>query len=269
MMDKIQIPEENEDDFVTLRTMEKIADSLITGLRDFFAREHLGKAVIGISGGVDSAVTAQIAVKAIGKGNVSGLIMPYSKFSSPENLNDAKEVAVFLGLHHRVFFIDSFAEEFFKLQWIKTSPETSAMAKGNILARVRMVILYSWANMLNAAVLGTCNKTETLLGYETKFGDGASDVSVIGDLWKSEVWDLARYFKFPEKFITKKPSAELYEGQTDEGELGFTYAQADDILQKWEKGEPLPNNDTVSASILDKIKKSEHKRKMPFIIPKG
>ncbi len=237
------------------------ADALIQGLKKYFEKHNFQKGVVGISGGVDSAVTAAIASKALGNENVQGLILPHSKFSSVKNMRDAHEVADFLSIEKKEIQIDDFAKNFLNLPWTE-----EALTKANIYARVRMVILYSWANEHNALVFGTCNKSETLLGYETKFGDGACDVSILGSLWKTEVWEMANYFGFPEKFITKAPSAELMKDHSDEDELGYTYEYADTILQKWEKDERLDENDPKVRDILHRIKVNEHKRMHPPIL---
>lgn len=245
--------------------MEQVADALINGLKEYFEKSGFSKAVVGLSGGVDSAVTAAIAMHALGKENVTGLLLPHSEFSSDQNLEDAREIANILTIKTKEVWIDNFARPFLELPWSRKD-----MTRGNILARVRMMILYSWANEHNALVLGTCNKSETLLGYETKYGDGASDVAVLGDLWKTEVWQLAKYLRLPDKFITKAPSAELYHGHTDEGEMGFSYEFADEVLKKWEKGINFEDSsDEKVKNILKRVKMSEHKRKMLPVIAKA
>ena len=237
-----------------MTSAEKTIQMLTAGLRNFFEQTKGQKAVIGLSGGVDSAVTFALSVKAIGKERVIPVLLPFSPFSSEQNINDAKMLADLLQVPYRVIFLDDFVAPFQK----NLSEAEKKHVLGNILARLRMTVLYAIANAENGMVLGTCNKTETLLGYETKFGDGGADISVIGDLWKTEVWEVARALSLPETFITKTPSAELWEGHTDEGELGFSYAQADEILQKFEKkesGAETPQRE----KIMMLIKKNAHK----------
>jgi len=247
-----------------LRPMEQLAQNLIRNLKDYFLHNGFTRAVVGLSGGVDSAVTAALAVRALGAENVTGLLLPHSAFSSETNLADAAELGEILQIKTQKIEIDAFAQPFLNLSWA-----TKELTRGNIFARVRMTILYSWANEHQALVIGTCNKSETLLGYETKFGDGASDVAVIGDLWKTEVWQLVKVLGLPEKLMTKAPSAELFHDHTDEGELGFSYHFADEILQKWEQGEKLPQDDPHVQEILRRIAASEHKRNIAPVISRN
>ncbi len=221
-------------------------------LYTFFKNTGVQKAIIGVSGGVDSALTLAIAAKALGAENILGVCMPYKlgSVSSSANLEDAQNLCAQLKIEYQTIFLDTFAKPYEEM--------FSGMAFGNTLARIRMTILFGLANQQNGIVLGTCNKTEIMLGYETKFGDGAADVSVIAPLYKTEVWEWAKHYQLPEIFITKAPSAELYEGHTDEGEMGFSYVQADEILRTLEQGE------WVQSPVAEKIKRmiaaSEHKR---------
>jgi NAD+ synthase len=244
----------SDDIFIFMNSSKNVLEALVHGLQVFMHNTNAEKAIIGLSGGVDSAVTFSIAVRAIGAQKVIPVLLPFSPFSSEQNINDAKMLTEMQGAPHRLLFLDDFIHAF-----QKNLPETqNKHVLGNVLARLRMTILYSIANAENGIVLGTCNKTETLLGYETKFGDGGSDVSVIGGLWKTEVWEIAKALSLPEIFITKTPSAELWENQTDEGELGFSYQEADSILQQWERGEILPDSPQV-AKVLSLIEKNRHK----------
>lgn len=227
------------------------------GLQDYFSSSSAKKVVVGLSGGVDSAVTFAIAVRALGKEKVIPVLLPFrlGEISSFQNFEDAKSLAESMGIAPRIIALD----DFFAPYVLHLPEMQNTMVSGNTLARIRMTILFAMANKENGLVLGTCNKTEILLGYETKFGDGAADISVIGDLWKTEVWEMAKYLNLPEIFITKTPSAELFIGHTDEGELGFSYPEADEILQKIENGEEVEQ--TLSAQkIAMLIKRSEHKR---------
>lgn len=206
------------------------------------------KAIIGISGGLDSAVVAALCSRALGKENVFGVLMPYGN----QDTKDAKFVSDYLGIDYREINIKDIVDKFDFLELDKIS-------KGNVKARVRMAILYSFANQLNGLVIGTSNKSEIETGYITKYGDGGVDIEPIGDLYKTEVFKVAKLLKIPEKIIKKKPSAELYDGQTDEGEIGASYTEIDAVL----KGEI--NFGEIYEKIQTRRKDSKHKRKMPPI----
>jgi NAD+ synthase len=182
------------------------------------------KGVVGLSGGVDSALTAFLAAGALGKENVRGVMMPY-KTSSAESLSDARRVADALGIPSETVDITPMVD-----------PALGAMGPGdrlragNVMARARMIVLYDVSARDRALVLGTSNKTECLLGYGTLFGDMASAINPLGDLYKTQVWQLAAAIGVPAEIVGKKPTADLWTGQTDEGELGFSYADVDRLL---------------------------------------
>lgn len=182
--------------------------------------------VIGLSGGIDSAVTSKVAVRAVGSENVKALIMP-GKPSKKGNIQDARELADELGVEAVELKIEGPVQAFEK----ELPMEIGDKALGNVRARSRMIYSYSIANEENRLVLGTGNRTEFLLGYFTKYGDAATDIAPILDLYKTEVRELARYIGLNEKFIQKEPTAGLWEGQTDEGEMGVTYEIADEVLK--------------------------------------
>ena len=247
---------------------ETLYKKLINGIRDYFTKSNFKKAVIGLSGGIDSSLSAKLVVDAIGKENIHGLIMPYKGMSSEENMQDAVEFCNSIGISCSKEYIDKFiiASEGL-LHW--SQPEITKM---NTASRIRAIILYNYANSIHALVIGTSNKTEILLGYFTKYGDGAADIEVIGELFKTEERELARFLKIPEKIINKIPTAELYHGQTDEEELGVSYDELDKILKLYINGaselkiieEGFAKE--VVESVIGRVKSNEHKRNMPSVI---
>lgn len=198
---------------------------IVDFIRAELARFGFTRGVLGLSGGVDSSLVAYLAVEALGKENVRGLILPY-RTSNPASRADAELVAQQLGIATRVIEITPMVEPYL------LQIQQDARRRGNVMARARMIVLYDQAEEFHALVIGTSNKTETLLGYTTLFGDNAVAIQPIADLYKCQVRQLARAVGVPEPIITKAPSADLWVGQTDEGELGFTYDQADAILYR-------------------------------------
>lgn len=199
---------------------------LVNFLYNETTRFGIKRLVVGLSGGIDSTVAAYLAVEALGKKNVLGILMPY-KTSSADSVKDALTVVKALGIKSMIInltgAVDSLAEN---------DPDIlkNKVRFGNIMARMRMICLYDQSNEFKGLVLGTGNKTEILLGYSTLYGDSASAINPLGDLYKTQVWQLAELLKCPKEIIKKKPSADLWKGQTDEGELGFTYKEADELL---------------------------------------
>jgi NAD+ synthase len=180
--------------------------------------------VLGLSGGIDSAVAAGLAVKALGPDKVLGVRMPYAT-SSAASLEDAAAVADALGMQYETVEITPMADPF-----LASIPETDLVRRGNIMARCRMIVLYDISARDGSLVLGTGNRTEALLGYTTLFGDSACAMNPIGRLYKTEVRALSVFLELPDAVLTKAPSADLWSGQSDEDELGFTYAEADQLL---------------------------------------
>jgi NAD+ synthase len=194
-------------------------------LRDeLIDRRGIHRAVIGLSGGVDSAVTAYLCARALGAENVHAIRMPY-KSSSAASLADAQLVIDALGIHARTIEITGAVDGYLQFE-----PDADARRRGNVMARTRMVVLFDQSAKLDALPIGTGNKTERLLGYFTWHADDTPPVNPLGDLFKSQVWALARYLGVPAELIDKAPSADLEADQTDEGDLGITYARADAIL---------------------------------------
>ena len=201
----------------------------VTQVLTHFIKEELHKfgiqkAVLGLSGGIDSAVVAALCARALEPQNVLAIKMPYRN-SSKESVQHADLLVKQLGIRAVEISITEQVDAYFVKR-----PELSALQKGNKMARERMSILYDFSVSESALVIGTSNKTELLLGYGTQYGDMASAVNPIGDLYKNQIFALARYLKIPEVLITKAPSADLWEGQTDEKELGETYEKLDQFL---------------------------------------
>ena len=203
---------------------ELVGELLVSFLREEISSAGLKRAVVGLSGGVDSAVVVALCARALGPENVLGVLLPY-RLSSPGSLADAERVATSLSLPTRRIDISAMADGY--LQGERVS---DARRRGNVLARCRMTILYDLSVEWQGLVIGTSNKSEILLGYSTQWGDAAHALNPLGDLYKHQVYQLARYLELPREVLEKPPSADLFEGQTDEGELGFTYAEADRLL---------------------------------------
>jgi len=198
---------------------------LVAFLRDeLVARRRIPRAVIGLSGGVDSAVTAFLCAHALGADNVYGIRMPY-KTSHPSSLTDAQLVVDALKIQCRTIDITAAVDGYLQYE-----PEADARRRGNVMARTRMVVLFDQSAKLDALPVGTGNKTERLLGYFTWHADDTPPVNPIGDLFKCQVWALARYLGVPQRLIDKAPTADLQADQTDEADLGISYERADAIL---------------------------------------
>ena len=239
--------------------MDPRIDQIVKGLKDYFKKAGFEKAVLGLSGGVDSALTAKFAVMALGKENVTALILPCEGMSSDHSLSDAENWAEILGIHYEIIPIADFVAQYQGLRW-----PASEEAKINVQARVRMTILYHYANSHKALVLGTDNKTEAILGYFTKYGDGGVDVLPIASLYKTDVWKLAEELGIPEAIIKKVPSAELSQGQTDEGEIGMSYAEVDEILKKFEAGGVAETD--KEKKLQTRIEANRHKGQLPPVV---
>ncbi|HZT14252.1 MAG TPA: NAD+ synthase [Candidatus Baltobacteraceae bacterium] len=200
---------------------------LVAFLQDeLIVRRGIHCAVVGLSGGVDSAVTAFLCARALGPQNVYAIRMPY-KTSSPSSLSDARLVVDALGLVEQTVDITAAVDGYLQFE-----PGADARRRGNVMARVRMLVLFDQSAKYSALPIGTGNKTERLLGYFTWHADDTPPVNPIGDLYKTQVWELARCLGVPAPLIEKAPSADLEADQTDEADLGITYAKADAILAR-------------------------------------
>lgn len=227
-------------------------------------RTGLTKAVLGLSGGIDSALVAYLAVEALGAENVLGVRMPY-KSSSQDSLDHAQLVIDDLKIPALTIPITEMADGL-----IQKFPEMSPMRKGNIMARCRMVTLYDQSEAFKGLVIGTGNKTEILLGYSTLYGDSAHALNPIGDLYKAQVRQMSREVGVPLPIIDKAPSADLWAGQTDEQELGFTYEEADKLLYLLVDLRYTPEECLEAGfeqkfidTVLRRIRRNHFKRVMP------
>lgn len=245
------------------KLVEKV---LVKFIKEEIASAGLSKAVIGLSGGVDSAVSCALAARALGPDNVLVVIIPF-KTSSPDSQSDAEKVIDLTGVRSEIADITPMAEPYFY-----ENDEIGKVRIGNVLARLRMIVLYDRSAREKALVVGASNKSEILLGYGTLHGDLASAINPIGDLYKTQVWDLAQYLGIPKSVIEKKPTADLWEGQTDEDELGFTYREVDKLL--YYMIDERRSDTELSAMNFSKhfvvhvrelIRKNQFKRRMPVI----
>ena len=249
----------------------KINEPFVEKIITSFIKEELSKfnftmGILGLSGGLDSSVCAFLAAKALNPRNVMGLIMPFGKTFGTD-VKHAQEIAQILGIKSKIIDIYPMVDSYFSRY-----PTKNKIAKGNKMARERMSILYDFSFRENALVLGTSNKTEMLLGYGTIYGDMACGINPLGDLYKTQIRQLAKHLGIPEKIQKKLPTAGLWAGQTDEEEIGLTYDEIDKILFEL-VDKRLPKKEVISAGykkesvekITNLIKKSEFKRKLPPI----
>lgn len=231
---------------------------IVNWIRNQVSQAKAAGIVMGLSGGVDSAVVAALSKEAVGKKRFLALLLPCH--SQRQDSDDARLVARKLSVKTKQVDLSKIYDSL-----INILPKTKGVASANLKARLRMSVLYYFANKLNYLVCGTGNKSEIKVGYFTKHGDGATDILPVGDLLKKQVRELARELKVPQTIIDKAPTAGLWPGQTDEGEMGITYAELDDILERLEqtKKQVLAKNKVNKVRQL--IKLSEHKRQGPKI----
>lgn len=229
-------------------------------------RAGFSRAVLGLSGGIDSALACYLAVEALGPANVLAVRMPY-KTSSPDSLTHAGMVIEDLQIPSVTVPITPLVEPLFE-----QFPEADHLRRGNAMARARMLVLFDQSAAFNGLVLGTGNKTELLLGYTTWYGDSACALNPLGDLYKGQVRQLARAVGVPAPIIDKPPSADLWDGQTDEGELGFTYEEADRLLSLLVDQRYRPEDCVEAgfarefvATVVRRVQRSHFKRLMPPI----
>ena len=244
-----------------------LARQILTGfIHSEITRVDYSRAVLGLSGGLDSALSCFLAAEALGPENVLALRMPY-KTSSPDSMEHAQQVIDLLGVQSLTIPITEMVDPLFE-----RFPDANQMRRGNAMARARMIVLYDQSEAFKGLVVGTGNKTEILLGYTTIYGDSANALNPIGDLYKTQARQLSRAMGVPQQIIDKPPSADLWAGQTDEGELGFTYADVDQLLYLLVDQRYSPQ-DCVEAGfqagfvsqVVERVRRSHFKRILPPI----
>lgn len=251
----------------TLEINTELVTRILTDfIRTEVTRAGFTRAVIGVSGGIDSAVSLMLAASALGPENVLALFMPYAT-TTAESEQHAQQIIQLSGVQSETVPITPMVEPL-----IAEIPQEELIRRGNIMARMRMIVLYDRSASSQGLVIGTGNKTEILLGYTTLYGDSACAINPMGDLYKTQVRQLARSLQIPSAIIEKSPSADLWKGQTDEGELGFTYAEVDRLLVLMVDGRYDPEACVAAGfkrafveAVLDRIRRNQFKRVLPPI----
>ncbi len=244
-----------------------LARQILTGfIKSEVCRMGFTHAIINLSGGLDSALSCALAAEALGPENVLALRLPY-RTSSRDSLEHAQLVIDKFRVQSETFEITDMVDPL-----IRYDPKISDKRKGNIMARARMIVMYDRSEVFKALPIGTSNKTEILLGYTTLWGDMASAINPIGDLYKTQVRQLARALEVPDVIVSKPPSADLWIGQTDEGELGFTYEQVDRLLflivdQRYSPQECVEEGfaEKFVNDVIARIRRNQFKRVLPPI----
>jgi NAD+ synthase len=245
-----------------------IANCIIEFIRLEVSRTQSHGVVLGLSGGVDSSVAVSLATKALGNQRVIGLILPDKKVSEQKDIRDAVDIAKLLDIKYQIIDITEIKQKYIDLLPVEKIP------LGNLTARIRMTLLYYYANLYNKLVLGTSDKSEMMIGYFTKFGDGASDLLPLADVYKTQVRKLGTYLNVPQTILLKKSTPSLWRNQTAENEIGMEYEKIDNILKYIEENNSsISNKDLVKKGLNKKdvefiqnlVLKNIHKKKLPKI----
>jgi NAD+ synthase len=252
---------------VDLSINTELARTILTKfIRSEIGRAGFSKGVVGLSGGIDSALSCGLAAEALGPENLLAVRMPY-RASSPESMEHAGYLIEKLGVQSKTIEITEMVDPL-----IRKMPQDAKIRRGNAMARVRMIILYDQSEEFNGLVVGTGNKTELLLGYSTLWGDSASAINPIGDLYKTQVRQLSRAMDIPAEIINKAPSADLWSGQTDEDELGFTYEEVDKLLYLLVDHRYSPDecveagfDEPFVRMVVNRVRRNQFKRMLPPI----
>ena len=246
--------------------VEKTKNNITEFVQNKVSEANADGLVVGLSGGIDSTVAAFLACEAVGKENVFGVVLPSTTTPTEDKLHGTT-IAQLLGINYKEMAIDSILNEFLSVAQL----EEDILAIGNLKARIRMSIIYFYANSKNYLVCGTGNKSEISIGYFTKYGDGACDIEPIGDLYKTDVYELAKYLEVPQEIIDKPPRAGLWNNQTDEDEIGMTYKLLDKILYQFIEKEI--DADSIAKElnievnevndIINRVERNQHKTQVP------
>lgn len=244
-------------------------------IMDFISKQisdsGLKGSVVAVSGGLDSAVTLALSAKALAGHRVSAITMPEKDITPKSDITDAIEVAQMFGVTCDVIDITPVIQSIYSA--LPNYDQADLVSAGNVKARVRMIVNYYYANRLGRMVVGSGNKSELLTGYFTKYGDGAADLFPLGDLYKTQVRQLARHLGLPRRIVEKVPSARLWPGQSTEGELGIKYELLDLVLYGWEQGmdaesiaDELKIEVALVKELLGRVVRNAHKRAFPLIL---